>query len=74
MVIEIEALVGGVRMWREFANPTEARKWARGEMVWPLQIVAGGHAVSMGRFIVDAVIARWDNDAQAAITIEFPLD
>lgn len=74
MLIEMEALVSGVRLWREFNDPTEARKWARDEMVWPLQVIADGQPISMGRFIVDAVISRWDNLAGHAVEVEFPLD
>ena len=71
MDIEIEAIQHGVRFWREFGSPTEARKWARGPDVTPLVVRHGGHAVSLSRFVVDAVIARWDPEAKKAIEIEF---
>lgn len=75
MLIEIEALLSGVRVWREFASPVEARKWARSEGVDPLVVVVDGEAVSLGRFLIDAVIARWPACEFGQDTaIEFPFN
>ena len=74
MDIQIEALVAGVRHWREFSNPADAHAWARSPDVDPLMVRHEGSAVSLGRFIIDAVIARWDPVAQKAIEIEFSLN
>ena len=74
MDIQIEALVAGVRHWREFSNPADAHAWARGPDVTPLMVRHEGSAVSLGRFLIDAVIARWDGENDRAIEIEFSLN
>ncbi len=74
MDIEIEAIEHGARLVRQFSSPTEARKWARGPDVTPLVVRHGGHAVSLSRFLIDAVIARWDSENNWPVEIEFPLD
>ena len=50
MDIQIEALVSGVRFWREFSNPADAHAWARSPDVNPLVVRHEGSAVSLGRF------------------------